>query len=170
MMKFTKISVRKFQQRGEHTSGTLSQQDAGSRFADGVGSSIAKFLTWNTIVMDWIAYTDSFVARDDVEITMVLADRKALGIVTTSVSVNLNFTIYEFASAIEEGKLPLQVDGYNVWVRSLELCSDKFCARTQTLAVSDNPPKWPNEAARISDGKVGLLGVLAFSFLFQSLF
>lgn len=160
----TKITVQKFKQVSstERPSVSLSADDAESRFADGVGSSIVRTLKWNTFVMDWVAYPSGrFGGSDDVDIIIVLADSKALGIVTTSApSTNFNHTIHEFASAIEEGKLPLQVDGYNVWVKSLALCSDKSCTRTQTLAVSDKPPKW-NGATKVSCANVGLFGVIA---------
>ena len=161
-MKVTRISLKRFKQKGAaRTSVSLLQDDAASRFADGVGSSIAELLKWNTVAMDWIAYTENFAAHDDQDITMVLADRKALGIATTSTpSVDFNHTIHQFASAIAEGKLLLQVDGYNVWVRSLSSCSDKSCARTQTLAVSDKPPNWPNGATRILHVNIGLFGII----------
>ena len=131
MMNFNKISVKR-------------EADAGSRFADGVGLSIVHCLKWNTFVMLWVAYiSESYrsTSNDDVDIIIVLADSKALGIVTTSTpSINLNHTIHEFASAIEEEKLPLKVDGYKAWVKSLALCSDKSCTRTQTIAVSNKSP------------------------------
>ena len=168
IMNFTKISVQKFKQGQDRSTSYLSQSDAGSRFADGVGSSIASILKWNTIVMDWLAYTDSFASHDNLDITIILADRKALGIVSTSTpSVNFNKTIHEFALAIENGKLPLQVDGYNVWVKSLALCPDKYCAQTQTLAVSDKPPKWPNGANMVSCSNVGLFGAIAVLFMYR---
>ena len=151
----------------------LPDADARSRFADEVGSAIAKALKWNTEVMDWLAYPENatlskFEDPDNLNIIIALADKKALSIVTTSASsVNFNQTVQEFASAIKEGKLPLQVDGYNVWVRSLSSCSDKPCARTQTLAVSDKPPKW-NEAARTSQNNLGLVGVTAVLVMFMN--
>jgi len=150
-MNFTKISVQKLKQGQDSSSSYLSQSDAGSRFADGVGSSIATILKWNTTVMDWLAYTDNFAGRDNLDITIVLADRKALGIVSSSTpSVNFNKTIHAFASAIEDGKVSLlQADGYSVWVKSLALCTDKYCARTQILAVSDKPPNWPSDASTV---------------------
>lgn len=171
MMNFIQIRVQKFKQNSERSSISLSVADAGSRFADGVGSSIARILKWNTFVMDWVAYiSGSFGSSDHEDIIIVLADSKALGIVTSSTpSINFNDTIHEFASATEEGKFPLQVDGYNVWVKSLALCSDKSCARTQTLAVSDKPPEWPimNGGSRVSCGIVGLFGIIAVLFIYQ---
>ena len=151
IMNFTKISVQKLKQGQDSSSSYLSQSDAGSRFADGVGSSIATILKWNTTVMDWLAYTDNFAGRDNLDITIVLADRKALGIVSSSTpSVNFNKTIHAFASAIEDGKVSLlQADGYNVWVKSLALCTDKYCARTQILAVSDKPLNWSSDASTV---------------------
>ena len=151
----------------------LSDADARSRFADKVGSAIAKALKWNTEVMDWLAYPEKvtlskFEDPDNLNIIIALADKKALGIVITSASsVNFNLTVQEFASAIEEGKLPLQVDGYNVWVRSLSSCSDKSCSDNETIAVSANPPKW-NDAARTSQHKLGLVGVVAVLVMFMN--
>ena len=171
IMNFIQIRVQKFKQNSERSSISLSVADAGSRFADRVGSSIARILKWNTFVMDWVAYiSGSFGSSDHEDIIIVLADSKALGIVTTSTpSINFNDTNHEFASATEEGKFPLQVDGYNVWVKSLALCSDKSCARTQTLAVSDKPPEWPimNGGSRVSCGIVGLFGIIAVLFIYQ---
>ena len=173
MMNFITISVKKFNQ-GERSSVSLPEADVGSRFADGIGLSIARFLKWNTFVMSWVAYIQGgFGSSDDVDVIIVLVDSKALGIVTTSTpSVNFNHTLSEFTSAVEEGKLPLQVDGYNVWVKSLALCSDKSCARTETLAVSENPPKWPvpNEGTKVSCGEVKLLEVTAALFMYLSFF
>ncbi|XP_068695635.1 uncharacterized protein [Montipora foliosa] len=164
VMKFTKILVQKPASMQLH----LSPQDAGRWFADEVGSSIANVLKWNTIVMDWMAYTNSYdPARNDTEITMVLADKKALGIVNTTISASahLTSTILEFASAVEEGKLALQAGGYKVLVKSMVLCSDKACIQTQ--ASTQAATTRPNDAARIFYVKFGLLGVLVFSFLFQ---
>jgi len=123
-----------------------------------------------TDVMDWLAYSENETLFDDLDassIVIALADKTALGIVTTSVpSVNFSQTIQMFASAIKEGKLPLQVEGYKVWVKSLASCSDKSCNDIQTLAVSDKPP-W-NGAARISHGNIGRFGVTAAVMLFMN--
>ena len=80
--------------------------------------------------MDWVAYSgDSFSSGDELGVIIVLADSKVLGLVTTSTpSINFNHTIYELTSAIEKGKLPLQVDGSSIWVKLLALCSDKSCS------------------------------------------
>lgn len=186
MMNFITIAVKKFNQV-DRLSVSLPEADAGSRFADRIGSSIARILKWNTFVMSWVAYIQgSFGSSDDVDVIIVLTDSKTLRIVTASTpSVNFNHTLADFASAVEEGKLPLQVDGYNVWVKSLALCSDKSCARTKTLAVSENPPKWPvrsdvtnhigygpvqNEGARVPCGEVKLFEVLAVLFMYRSFF
>ena len=79
--------------------------------------------------MDWVAYSgDSFSSGDDLDVIIVLADSKVLGLVTTSTpSINFNHN-HELTSAIEKGKLPLQVDGPNIWVKLLALCSDKSCS------------------------------------------
>lgn len=118
-------------------------------------------------VMDWLAYTDAAIDLDNLDIYIVLADKKALGIVTTSApSVDFNQTIQEFASAVKNGTLPLQVDGYKVLVKSLASCSDKSCNSTQTLAVSDKPPL--SGAAWISHGNVGLCGAIALLIMFMN--
>ena len=159
-IKFLKIKIQKFKERKRRSTDTLPEADLQSRFADGVGSVIASTLKWNTDVMDWLAYTDAVVDVDDLDIYIVLADKKALGIVTTSApSVDFNQTIQEFASAVENGTLPLQVDGYKVLVKSLASCSDKSCDSTQTLAVSDKPLR--NGATRISHVNVCLCGAIA---------
>lgn len=127
---------------------SLPEADARNRFADGVGSALEKALKWNTEVMDWIAYNENkefpkYGDPDNMGIVIMLADKKALGIVNTSSPfVNFNQTVKEFAVAIKGGKLPLEVEGYNVWVRSLSSCSHQSCNETKTLAVSDKPPNW----------------------------
>ena len=62
----------------------LPEPDAQSRFADGVGSAIASALRWNSDVMDWLAYTMRAEDPENLEIVVLLADKKALGIVITS--------------------------------------------------------------------------------------
>ena len=160
-IRVNKLQIKKFKQRGRRSTDSLPEADAQSRFADEVGSAIASALKWNTDVMDWLAYTGSVVDPDNLEIVMLLADKKALGIVSTPIpSINFNQNIQEFASAVQHGKLPLKVDGYNVWVKTLASCSDKACNNTQILAVSDKPPNW-NGASGISGGNFGLCGAIA---------
>ena len=97
--------------------------------------------------MDWFAYPSDVINENDptsFEMVMILADKKALGIVTSfRPSFNFRQSLQQLSSAIEEATLPLQVDGYNVWVKSLASCTDKSCYDTQTLANSDKPPVWP---------------------------
>ena len=157
VIKFFKIKVQKFKKRKRRSTDSLPEADLQSRFADEVGSNIASALKWNMDVMDWLAYTDAVADLDNLNISIVLADKKALGIVSTSVpSVDFYQTIQEFASAVN-GTLPVQVDGHKVWIKSLSSCSDKSCNSTQTLAVSDKPP-WSG-ATGISHGNVSLCGV-----------
>ena len=128
--------------------------------------------------MDWLAYTGRVQDPENLEIVVLLADKKALGIAITSTpSVHFNKRINEFASAVKQGALPLKVDGHSVWVKSLASCSDKACTSIQTLAVSHKPPNWGktlapcsdkacnstqlNGAAEISRGKVFLFGTIA---------
>ena len=111
--------------------------------------------------MDWLAYVERVKAPDNMEIVVLLVDKKALGIAITSTpSFNLNETIQEFTSAVQKGALTLKVDGNNIWVKSLASCSDKACTSTQTLAMSDKPPNW-NGAVRISGGKIVFYGTIA---------
>ena len=175
-MKVARLEIQKFPQRKRRSNDSLPEADAQSRFADGAGSAIASALKWNTDVMDWMAHPDSGTKPEDsktLHIIMVLADKKALGIVDTSTpSVNFDETIQEFGLAVEEGRLLLKVHGSNVWVKSLASCSDKSCENTQTLAVSDKPREWVvtmgnknnnnNNAATISHGNVVLYVVIAF--------
>lgn len=154
VIKFFELKYEKLKQRKRRSTDLLPEADVQSRFADKVGTAIASALKWNTDVMDWLAY------YDNQSIVIVLADKKALGIVNTSnPSVNFDQTIHEFASAIEKGTIPVQVDGNKIWIKSLASCSEKSCDNTQTLAVSKKPP-W-NGASRISHGTVGLCGVIA---------
>ena len=93
--------------------------------------------------MDWFAYPIDVDANDptSLEMVMVLVDKKARGIVTSfSPSFNFSQSLQQLSSAIAGAPLPLQVDGYNVWVKSLASYHDKSCNDTQTLAKSDKPP------------------------------
>ena len=154
VMKFFELKFQKFTQQKRRSTNPLPKADVQSRFADKVGSAIAKALRWNTDVMDWLAY------YDNLDIVIVLADIKALDIVNTSTpSVNFTQIIHEFAIAVENGTLTMQVDGNKVWIKSLASCSDKSCDTSQTLAVSDKPPL--NGATGISHGASGLCGVIA---------
>ena len=51
-------------------------------------------------------------------------------------------TTVELGESIKGDKLPSQVGGYKVWMRSLALCLDKSCISQQTLAESDKTPDW----------------------------
>ena len=157
----TKLEIKKFIPRSRRSTYNLPESDAQSRFADGVASAIASVLKWNSDVMDWLAYVERVETPDNMEIFVLLVDKKALGIAITSTpSINLNETIQEFASAVQKGALTLKVDGNNIWVKSLASCSDKACTSTQTLAMSDKPPNW-NGAVRISGGKIVFYGTIA---------
>lgn len=159
VIKLLKLNTENLMRRKRRSSDSNSKDDVLSRFADGVGSAIASTLKWNTDVMDWFAYTANWVGLGSVDIVIVLADIKALGIVTAPIaSIDFDQIIQDFASAVEKGTLRLQVDGYNVWLKTLSLCSNKSCDTTRRLAVSDKPP-W-NGANRISHGTVGLCGVI----------
>ncbi|XP_078357848.1 uncharacterized protein LOC144642693 isoform X1 [Oculina patagonica] len=167
VMKIFKLKIKKFTQRKRRSTDSLPEADVQSRFADRVGSALASAMKWNTDVMDWFAY------NDNLDIVIVLADIKALGVVNTSIpSVNFNQTIQEFASAVEKGSLPVQVDGNKVWITSLALCSDKSCDNAQTLAshatmlpttqtpaFSEKPSQ--NCATGIFQCTLGLCGVIA---------
>lgn len=166
MMIFTNVSAQKLDKKAKEDSSdtssvSLTDADGRRQFADGLGSTIAKTLKSNTFVMDWVAYIgDSFSSGDDLDVIIVLADIKVLGLVTTSTpSINFNHTVYELTSAIEKGKLPLQVVGSNIWVKLLALCSDKSCSWTQAFA-------W-NGAAKFSTANFQLFGVIAFLLVYQ---
>ena len=171
LIKISKIEVKNVNRAKRSLSDPLPEADARSRFADQVGSAIAKALKWSTDVMDWLAYPENVTHADDhadiSNIIIVLADIKALGIVSTSMpGINFNQTIKEFASAVAKGTLLLQVDGHNVWVKSLASCSDKSCNSTRVLAVSDKPPKWNKNSAHFAFCNLGLYGFTAILVIF----
>ncbi|XP_020614226.1 uncharacterized protein LOC110052434 [Orbicella faveolata] len=160
VIKLLKLNVENLMRRKRRSPDSLSNVDILSRFTNGVGEAIASKLKWNRDVMDWVAYTSNWVSLGNVDIIIAMADRKALGIVTAPVeSVNLEQTIDDFVSAINTSSLRPQVDGYNVWIKSLALCIDKSCVQTRTLTVSNKPP-WSG-ATRISHGTVGVFAVIA---------
>ncbi|XP_022791935.1 uncharacterized protein LOC111331142 [Stylophora pistillata] len=151
----------------------LPESDAQSLFADGVGSAIASALRWNSDVMDWLAYTGRVEDPENLEIVVSLADKKALGVVITSTpSIDLNKTIKDFASAVQQGTLSLKVEGQNVWVKTLASCFDKACNNMQTLAVSDKTPHLKTCAsAEIPRGKVVMRGtIVVFIMMMNKLF
>ena len=163
-MKVAKLVIQTFSQQKRHSTDSLSEADARSRFVDRVGSAIASTLKWNTDVIDWIAHPVNAANSDDpdsLHIIIVLADKKAMGIVNTSTpSVSFDQTMLEFASAIEEGRLFMQVYDSNVWVKSLAACSDKSCDNPQTMAVSVRSPSW-NGAVGSSHIQIALCVVIA---------
>ncbi|XP_078357806.1 uncharacterized protein LOC144642657 [Oculina patagonica] len=170
VIKFLKLNTENLMRRKRRSSEPTSNVDVLSRFADDVGSAIARSLKWNPDVMDWFAYTANWVSLGNLDIVIVLADKKALGIVTAPIaSIDFDQTIQDFVSAVEKGTLRLQVDGYNVWVKSLSLCYDKSCDKTRKLAVSKKPPR--NGGTGSSHGTIGLCGVIiAFILLMDKLF
>jgi len=146
--------------RKRRSSDSFSNDDILNRFADGVGEAIATALKWNTHVMNWLAYTAKWVSLSNVDLIIAMADIKALGIVTAPIeSVNFEQIINDFASAVKKGTLRLQVDGYNIWIKSLASCIDKSCAITRTLAVSNEPPL--NGATRIFHSNFGMFAGIA---------
>ena len=114
-VRVTKLEIKKFIPRSRRSIYNLLESDAQSRFADGVASAIASVLKWNSDVMDWLAYVERVETPDNMEIFVLLVDKKALGIAITSTpSVNFNETIQESASAVQKGALTLKVDGHYV--------------------------------------------------------
>lgn len=163
-MKVARLEIQKFPKRKRRSTDSLPEADAKSRFADGVGTAIATALKWNTEAMDWIAHPGNGTNSDNpdsLHIIMVMADKKALGIVSTAtMSVDFDQIAREFASAVEKGRLLLQVHGSAVWVKSLAFCSDKSCDNTHTLVVSKSPIQ-ETGAARMSDGDAKVYAVVA---------
>ena len=172
-IKIAKLKMQKLKQLSRRSYDPLADDDAHTRFVDGIGSAIVRELKWNSNVMDWISHPDNethFSDPDGFYAIIVLADEKAFGIATTfNQSVNFNHTIQEFAAAIKEGKLPLEVHGSRVWVKSLATCSDKSCDRIEIVAVSENPLK-STTCARISHSYISLLGVMAVLVMSQTFF
>ena len=144
LIKITKVALHKFNERGKRSFDSTPDE---TKFADEVASAIARGLKWDTVVMDWFAYPSNVINENDpssFEMVMVLADKKALGIVTSfSPSFNFSQSLQQLSTAIEGATLPLQVDGYNMWIKSMALCTDKSCNDTQTLAISEKLPVWP---------------------------
>ena len=161
VIKLLKVNVESLMRRKRRSPDSLSNDDILSQFADGVGTEIASALKWNTNVMDWLAYTAKWVSLGNMDIVIAMADLKALRIVSAPIeSVDFEQTINDFTSAIEKGTLRLKVNGYNIWIKSLAVCTDKSCVKTRTLAVSDKPP-W-NGVTRISHGDyVGVFAIIA---------
>lgn len=139
-------------------------------FADEFGSATAKGLKWNTEVMDWITYllapSMKHDANTELSLIMVLADKKALGIVNTSTpSVNFDQITNAFVTAVRNGlhMYVLSSHQFEVWVKSLDSCSDRYCHNFERLAV--------NAATEILQGNIFLCGVIAvFIMLMEKLF
>ena len=167
LIKITKVTFQAFNRRGKRSFDSTPDE---MKFADGVASAIARRLKWDTVVMDWFAYpTDVKIASDatSFEMVMVLADKKALGIVTSfRPSFNFSQSLQQLSSAIEGATLPLQVDGYNVWIKSLALCTDKSCNDDQMPGNSDKPgdgrkPAKRNGGMSVSARNVAMNGITA---------
>ena len=181
LIKITKLTYQKFNGRSERSIDSTPDETARLKFTNGVASAIGRRLKWDTVVVDWFAFPNDVKNASDptsLEMVIVLADKKALGIVTSfSPSFDFSQSLQQLSSAIEGSTLPLQVDGYNVWVKSLASCTDKSCNDTQTLATSDKPPVWPvptttndlvkrkqakrNGCVSISSLEVGMYGITA---------
>lgn len=175
LIKITRLTFQKFNGRGKRSLDSTPDENARLKFADGIASAIARGLRWDTVVLDWFAYLNDVKNASDptnLEMMMVLADKNALGIVTSfSPSFNFSQSLQQLSSAIKGATLPLQVDGYNVWIKSLASCTDKSCNDTQPLATSDKPPVWPilvprkpvkrNGGVSISPLSVSMYGIIA---------
>ena len=167
------IFVKMFKSKRKRRSSDFPLEgDAKYQFADRVGSAIAKAMNWDTEIVDWLAYpetlrgTNNPGVEDTQEITIVLADKKAINMTKTpKPSVDFNGAFNALASVIETGKLPLHVNDYKVWVKSLASCSDKSCNETQTVAISDKPPKWIAHAGTKSIGNFSFLGCFSIWFI-----
>ncbi|XP_068712019.1 uncharacterized protein [Montipora foliosa] len=142
-IKIYRITITRVNQSAVEPKGQtvpLSDAEERSRFADSLGAAIARSLKWNADVMDWLAYPDE---NSVTNIFIVLADKKSLALTNDSAtSIDFNHIAAQFSTAIEEGKLPSEMDGYHVRVRILSSCSDKSCSDSQTLAESSKVPKW----------------------------
>ncbi|KXJ11702.1 uncharacterized protein LOC110243329 [Exaiptasia diaphana] len=124
----------------------LPEDDKQSRFAEEVVTYISNALKWNPEVMDWFSFSNT----NSSILYVALADKKGLGIVQTSTpAVNLNNTIAGLATAIKESHIPVQVNGSNVWLKSLDSCSDKTCSQPRSLAISEKPPKFPSSGGML---------------------
>ena len=84
---------------------------------------------------------------------------------TPKPSVDFKNAFNELASVIQTGNLPLLVNEYKVWVRSLASCSDKSCNEIRTVAISDKPPKWIAHAGTTSVGNFSLFGCFPIYFI-----
>jgi len=108
-MKVAKLEIQTFSQPKRRSSDSLSEADARSRFADGVGSAIAGTLKWNTAVMDWLACGGNMIdSTDNLDVLLVLAadTKAALGIEATSLtSVDFDQAIQEFASKVRRKRI-----------------------------------------------------------------
>lgn len=144
VIKLVKMGFRNLKhRRSRRSSDDLPEQDKRSRFADKVATAIAKSLRWDSQVLDWFSYHDNTTAN----LYMVLADKKGFGLVTTPTpAVNLTDVISSLATAIRNSTLPIQIDGDNIWLTSLDSCDDKSCDQTQSLAMSSKPPAFPSGA------------------------
>lgn len=87
LVKITKLKIGKHKQRRRRGNEPLQKNEAHTQFVDGIGSGIAKALKWNSNVMDRIAHPDNKTHHDDPDgfsITIVLADKRGLGVVRLS--------------------------------------------------------------------------------------
>ena len=151
-IKIYRITITRVNQSAVEPKGQtvpLSDAEERSRFADSLGAAIARSLKWNADVMDWLAYPDE---NSVTNIFIVLADKKSLALTNDpATSIDFNHIAAQFSTAIKEGKLPSEIDGYHVRVRILSSCSDKSCSDSLTLAESSKVPKWYQINSDIND-------------------
>ena len=171
MISVSKFVIKKFKSTKKRSVDPIPESDLQQRFADRVCLAISQYQKWNKKAFDWFCYDESNSTNADPDtstVNLILGDTKSLGLNVNEVmeNANLNSTIQDLADAITQRKLPLRVDGANVWVKSLQVCNDISCNSSKLAAVSDKPPIWHGRGSGV---KLCFGGAIMLSFLISAL-
>ena len=167
-IRISKIVVSKMKKN----SGLFPDGDARNRLVNKLGRSIVYGLNLNTKFISWLAYPSggSSLDSESMDVVLVLADKKALGIIhAVLLKVNFVYIFNKFASSIKRGTLPLTIDGTSYWVKSLALCSDKACIKTEPLAFSERPKHDDKSVGMITLKSAWMHGVTALVIILNQL-
>jgi len=137
-MRISKVVISKVKEN----SAAFPDGDARNRLASKLGWNIIYKLNFSTKFLEWLAYPGGGTSLDSqsLDVILVLVDKQTLGIAHAVLGhTNFDYIFIKFASNIKKGTMPLTIDGISYWVRSLALCSDKACLKTQSLAFASRP-------------------------------
>ena len=157
-MRISKVVISKVKEN----SAAFPDGDARKRLANKLGWNIIYKLNFSTKFLGWLAYPGGGAGLDSqsLDVILVLVDKQTLGIAHAVLGrTNFDYIFNKFVSNIKKGTLPLTIDGISYWVRSLALCSDKACLKTQPLAFGSRPNHDDKSLATLASQSAWIYGV-----------